>query len=72
MANGFKIRDEKGILGPLKKYNRRGITLSLPDGKSLNNIRWFSVYCDDYSVNIFIFIFPRLNIIKMKIIYVLI
>ncbi|KAK0162558.1 hypothetical protein PV327_006326 [Microctonus hyperodae] len=50
VANGFKIRDEKGILGPLKKYNRRGITLSLPDGKSLNNIRWFSVYCDDYSI----------------------
>ncbi|XP_034937243.1 protein Skeletor, isoforms B/C isoform X3 [Chelonus insularis] len=51
IINGFKLRDEKGSAGPLKAYNKKSISIALPEGKSLNNIRWFSVYCDDYSVN---------------------
>lgn len=27
------------------------MTLSLPDGKTLRDIKWFFVWCDDFSVN---------------------
>ncbi|KAG7191126.1 hypothetical protein KM043_007157 [Ampulex compressa] len=50
-GNGFRVRDEHGTTNVLKKYRKKGITLSLPDGKNLNNIRWFSVWCDEFSVN---------------------
>ncbi|XP_057341194.1 protein Skeletor, isoforms B/C isoform X6 [Microplitis mediator] len=51
IINGFRIRDEKGNTGPLKQYRKKKITLTLPEGKTLKDIRWFSVYCDAYSVN---------------------
>uniref|UniRef100_A0A0C9Q3K8 Skeletor_2 protein n=1 Tax=Fopius arisanus TaxID=64838 RepID=A0A0C9Q3K8_9HYME len=51
ITNGFKIRDERGMSGPLHRYKKQGITLTLPEGKTLNNIKWFAIWCDDYSVN---------------------
>ncbi|XP_074095643.1 DM13 and DOMON_DOH domain-containing protein skeletor isoform X1 [Cotesia typhae] len=51
IINGFRIRDEKGNTGPLKQYRKKKITLTLPEGKTLKDIKWFSVYCDAYSVN---------------------
>ncbi|XP_044012563.1 protein Skeletor, isoforms B/C isoform X3 [Aphidius gifuensis] len=51
ITNGFKIRDERGMSAPLKRYRKKGITLTLPERKTLNNIKWFSVWCDDFSVN---------------------
>lgn len=48
---GIRIRDELGGTGVLKRYRHKDITLSLPDGKSLKDIRWFSVWCDEFSVN---------------------
>lgn len=35
----------------LRRYRNEDITLSLPEGKTLRDIRWFSVWCDDFSVN---------------------
>ncbi|XP_014486776.1 PREDICTED: protein Skeletor, isoforms B/C [Dinoponera quadriceps] len=49
--NGFRVRDEHGTTNVLKRYRKKGVTLTLPDGKTLNNIKWFSVWCDEFSVN---------------------
>ncbi|XP_011500407.1 PREDICTED: protein Skeletor, isoforms B/C [Ceratosolen solmsi marchali] len=49
--NGFKVRDEYGTTNLLKRYRKKDITLTLPEGKTLSNIKWFSVYCDDFAVN---------------------
>ncbi|CAH4035380.1 unnamed protein product [Pieris brassicae] len=46
-----RLRDERGGAGPLRKYRGESITLSLPDGSTLKDYAWFSVWCDDYSVN---------------------
>nr|XP_024214123.1 protein Skeletor, isoforms B/C-like isoform X2 [Halyomorpha halys] len=48
---GFFVRDETGSNGVLKKYNKKHITITLPEGKNLNNIRWFSVWCEEFAVN---------------------
>ncbi|XP_014221309.1 protein Skeletor, isoforms B/C [Trichogramma pretiosum] len=50
-TNGFKVRDERGTFDLLRRYRKKDITLMLPEGKTLANIKWFSVYCDDYAVN---------------------
>ncbi|XP_043479485.1 protein Skeletor, isoforms B/C isoform X1 [Leptopilina heterotoma] len=49
--NGFRVRDERGTTNVLKRYRNKDITLTLPEGKTLNNIKWFSVYCDEFAVN---------------------
>jgi len=48
---GFIIPDENGSTQPLKAYNNADIVIKLPSGKSLQNIRWFSVWCRRYRVN---------------------
>ncbi|XP_038219632.1 protein Skeletor, isoforms B/C isoform X2 [Zerene cesonia] len=50
-SGATRLRDERGGAGPLRKYRGEGITLSLPEGKTLKDFNWFSVWCDDYSVN---------------------
>ncbi|XP_017758175.1 PREDICTED: protein Skeletor, isoforms B/C isoform X2 [Eufriesea mexicana] len=50
-ANGIRVRDETGSSDMLKRYRRKDITLTLPEGKTLGNIKWFFVWCDDFSVN---------------------
>ncbi|XP_046383111.1 protein Skeletor, isoforms B/C [Ischnura elegans] len=50
-GSGFRIRDEKGTLNVLGKYNKKHVTLTLPEGKTLSNIRWFSVWCREFEVN---------------------
>ncbi|CAB3258619.1 unnamed protein product [Arctia plantaginis] len=50
-AGSLRLRDERGGTSPLRKYNGESITLSVPDGKTLRDFRWFSVYCDEYEVN---------------------
>lgn len=49
--NAYRVRDETGNAGVLKRYRRKSITLTLPDGKNLNNINWFSVWCDEFAVS---------------------
>ena len=48
---GFRIRDERGSNGVLKKYRNKDITLTLPEGKTLRDIKWFSIWCDEFSVD---------------------
>ncbi|OAD56535.1 Protein Skeletor, isoforms D/E [Eufriesea mexicana] len=50
-ANGIRVRDETGSSDMLKRYRRKDITLTLPEGKTLGNIKWFFVWCDDFSVS---------------------
>ncbi|XP_076631544.1 DM13 and DOMON_DOH domain-containing protein skeletor isoform X1 [Colletes latitarsis] len=50
-GNGIRLRDERGSTDTLKRYRRKGITLTLPDGKTLGNVKWFSVWCDEFAVN---------------------
>ncbi|XP_076395464.1 DM13 and DOMON_DOH domain-containing protein skeletor isoform X2 [Megachile rotundata] len=50
-GNGIRLRDERGSTETLRRYRRKSITLTLPDGKTLNNIKWFAVWCDEYAVN---------------------
>ncbi|XP_014365199.2 protein Skeletor, isoforms D/E isoform X1 [Papilio machaon] len=50
-SSGVRLRDERGGSNPLRAYRGEGITLSLPDGHTLRDLRWFSVWCDEYAVN---------------------
>lgn len=48
----IRLRDERGSTAALtRRYRNKDITLSLPDGKTLSNIKWFSVWCDEFAVN---------------------
>ncbi|XP_055923228.1 protein Skeletor, isoforms B/C isoform X2 [Eupeodes corollae] len=47
-----RLRDERGGTSSLtRRYRNKDITLSLPEGKTLRDIKWFSVWCDEFSVN---------------------
>lgn len=50
-VGGIRLRDERGSNGVIKRYRNKDITLSLPEGKTLRDIKWFSIWCDDFSVN---------------------
>ncbi|XP_050357471.1 protein Skeletor, isoforms B/C isoform X3 [Nymphalis io] len=50
-TGSLRLRDERGGTTPLRRYRGEGVTLSLPDGKTLRDVTWFSVWCDEYSVN---------------------
>lgn len=47
----YRVRDETGNAGVLKRYRRKSITITLPEGKNLNNVNWFSVWCDEFAVS---------------------
>uniref|UniRef100_A0A336L5B8 CSON003493 protein n=1 Tax=Culicoides sonorensis TaxID=179676 RepID=A0A336L5B8_CULSO len=47
----WRLRDERGNAGVIKRYRNKDITLSLPEGKTLRDITWFSVWCDEFAVN---------------------
>jgi hypothetical protein len=38
--------------GALRTYRNEDITLTLPEGMTLNDITWFSVWCHDFSVRV--------------------
>ncbi|XP_060648057.1 protein Skeletor, isoforms B/C isoform X2 [Drosophila nasuta] len=47
-----RLRDEKGGTAALtRRYRNKDITLSLPEGKTLRDVKWFSVWCDEFAVN---------------------
>ncbi|KAM3958654.1 DM13 and DOMON_DOH domain-containing protein skeletor isoform 2-T2 [Aphomia sociella] len=50
-VGALRLRDERGGSAPLRRYRGEGVTLSLPDSKTLRDFKWFAVYCDEYSVN---------------------
>ncbi|KAG8234227.1 hypothetical protein J437_LFUL007732, partial [Ladona fulva] len=47
----FSLNSFYSRLNVLGKYKKKHITLTLPEGKSLANIRWFSVWCREFEVN---------------------
>ncbi|XP_061391720.1 protein Skeletor, isoforms B/C-like [Musca vetustissima] len=51
-VSGTRLRDERGATASLtKRYRNKDITLTLPEGISLKDIKWFSVWCDEFAVN---------------------
>ncbi|VVC37406.1 DM13 domain,DOMON domain [Cinara cedri] len=50
-VNGYRIRDEKASSNPLKRYRNEHLTITLPEGLTLHDIKWFYVWCEDFSVN---------------------
>nr|XP_022902500.1 protein Skeletor, isoforms B/C [Onthophagus taurus] len=48
---GFRIRDENNSGDVLRRYRKEGVTLTLPEGKTLRDIKWFSVWCEEFEVN---------------------
>ncbi|XP_023944080.2 ell-associated factor Eaf isoform X5 [Bicyclus anynana] len=50
-TGALRLRDERGGAGPLRRYRGEGVTLSLPEGKTLRDVAWFAVWCDEYSIN---------------------
>ncbi|XP_020817377.1 protein Skeletor, isoforms B/C isoform X1 [Drosophila serrata] len=47
-----RLRDERGGTASLtRRYRNKDVTLSLPEGKTLRDIKWFSVWCDEFAVN---------------------
>lgn len=47
-----RVRDERGMDSPLRRYRGEGLTVSLPEGKTLKDVSWFAVWCDEYSVRL--------------------
>lgn len=35
----------------MKKYRGKDINLTLPEGKTLRDIKWFSIWCEEFAVN---------------------
>ncbi|KAG7297571.1 hypothetical protein JYU34_019614 [Plutella xylostella] len=50
-GSGTRLRDERGASAPLRRYRGEPVTLTLPEGTSLKDVKWFSVWCDEFSVN---------------------
>ena len=50
-TTGFIIPDERGSTKPLKAYRNADIVLKLPQGKSLLDIKWLSIWCRRYRIN---------------------
>ncbi|KYB25165.1 hypothetical protein TcasGA2_TC010675 [Tribolium castaneum] len=48
---GFRLRDENGSPEVIRRYRKEGVTLTLPEGKTLNNIKIFYVWCEEFEVN---------------------
>lgn len=55
----IRIRDERGSNGVLRRYNKKDITLTLPEGKTLRDIKWFSIWCDEFSVDFGNVVIPK-------------
>lgn len=48
--SGFRLKDENGSPEVIRKYRKEGVTLTLPEGKTLNNIKIFYVWCEEFEV----------------------
>lgn len=46
-----RLRDERGQAGVIHRYRNRDVMLQLPDGRTLRDIKWFAIWCDEFSVN---------------------
>ncbi|OXA45645.1 Protein Skeletor, isoforms B/C [Folsomia candida] len=50
-SQGVIIPNERGTKEVLGAYNNQDITISLPDGLTLRDIKWIAVWCRAYEVN---------------------
>lgn len=50
-AGAWRLRDERGSAGPLRRYSGQNVALSLPEGKTLKDVRWLAIWCDEFSVS---------------------
>ncbi|GBP44141.1 hypothetical protein EVAR_81463_1 [Eumeta japonica] len=50
-SGAVKLRDERGSAAPLRRYRGEGVALALPEGTGLKDIRWLSVWCEEFAVN---------------------
>ncbi|XP_043207358.1 protein Skeletor, isoforms D/E-like [Amphibalanus amphitrite] len=57
--SGYKVPDENGRTEPLKAYRNKDITLTLPNGVTMDKVQWVSVWCKAYSVDFGNIILPR-------------
>ena len=49
--DGYQIPNEKGSMEVLQRYTGQNLVLSLPSGKTLRNVAWLSVWCEEFEVN---------------------
>lgn len=50
-SRGFRLRDENNNGDVIRRYRKEPVTLTLPEGKTLNNIKIFYVWCEEFDVN---------------------
>ncbi|KAG1701742.1 Protein Skeletor, isoforms B/C [Nymphon striatum] len=50
-GNGIIIRDERNSLDVLQPYRNRDITITLPEGLTVSNLKWISVWCRKFGVD---------------------
>ncbi|CAB4069122.1 unnamed protein product [Lepeophtheirus salmonis] len=50
-SHGIRIQYPPGSNEPLRKFNGERVEIKLPNGLSLRDITWFSVWCRAYAVN---------------------
>ncbi|CAG9759702.1 unnamed protein product [Ceutorhynchus assimilis] len=50
-SRGFRLRDENNNGDVIRRYRKESVTLTLPEGKTLNNIKIFYVWCEEFDVN---------------------
>ncbi|KAG7169644.1 Skeletor-like 1 [Homarus americanus] len=48
---GFIIPDENGGTDPLGRYSNQDVTLTLPEGKTLKDLKWLSVWCRAFAID---------------------
>lgn len=48
---GFRLRDENGNGEVIRRYRKEGVTLTLPEGKTLRDIKIFYVWCEEFDVS---------------------
>jgi len=49
--DGYQVPNEKGSMEVLQRYTGQNLVLSLPSGKTLRNVKWLSVWCEEFEVN---------------------
>ena len=55
------IGDERGNLGPLRKYNGQDVFVNLNQGSTLNDYTGFAIYCAKYKLDFGHVFFPPAN-----------
>ncbi|XP_013778969.1 protein Skeletor, isoforms B/C-like [Limulus polyphemus] len=49
--DGFIVPDEKGTENVLRRYSNKDIWIKLPNGRTIKDVNWLSVWCREFKVN---------------------